>query len=75
MTRLPQVMAREVAKVLRALGFALVRQKGSHSFWRHPATQRSTIIPAHGGEDIDRSLLYEILREAGVTVEDFLESL
>lgn len=75
MTRLPQVKARELAKALRALGFALIRQKGSHSFWRHPVTLRYTIIPVHGGEDIDRSLLYEILREAGITVEDFFDAL
>ena len=75
MTRLPQVKARELIKVLKRLGFELIRQKGSHSFWRHPMTLRSTVVPVHGGEDIDRSLLYEILREAGLSEEEFLEAL
>lgn len=75
MNRLPPLKAREIIRALTVLGFEFKRQKGSHAFYSHPITGRSTIIPVHGGEDIDRSLLQAILKEAGLTPEEFLNAL
>lgn len=75
MSRLPQLKAREIVRALEALGFELVRQKGSHAFFKNQITKCTTVVPMHGGEDIDRSLLHGILREAGVSVEEFLQAL
>lgn len=75
MSRLPQCKPREVARVLVVLGFVLVRQKGSHAFFRNPKTGHTTVVPMHEGRDIDRSLLYGILREAGVSVDEFIQAL
>ena len=74
MTRLPIVAARRLEKVLLNLGFQDVRQKGSHVFYRHP-DGRATTIPHHGGRDISRPLLREILREIDVTPEQFADEL
>jgi len=75
MSRLPQLKAQQVIRALEMLGFVFVRQKGSHAFYRHPTTRKTTIVPIHGGEDIDRSLLFSILREIDVSVDEFLVSL
>lgn len=72
MSRLPQLKARDVIRALIVLGFEFRRQKGSHAFYQHSVTGRSTVVPIHGGEDIDRSLLQAILKEAGVTPEELL---
>jgi len=61
-------------KVLLALGFQIVRQKGSHVFYRHP-DGRTTTVPNHGGRDLARPLIREILREIELTPEQFREQL
>lgn len=75
MSRLPQCKPREVVRALEVLGFMLVRQKGSHAFYRNPKTGYTTVVSLHDGVDIDRSLLRGILREAGVSVEEFIQAL
>lgn len=70
-----QLKARDVVRVLTTLGFMLVRQKGSHAFYQHPITGRSTVVPIHSGEDIGRGLLRAILREAEITTKEFEENL
>lgn len=74
MTRLPVLDAKTLEKVLHNLGFARVRQKGSHVFYRHP-DGRTTTIPHHAGRDLARPLLREILRETDLTPEQLLDEL
>jgi len=53
MSKLPLLTAKELIKILLKLGFELKRQKGSHKFFQHPDS-RTTVIPDHGNEQIDR---------------------
>ena len=62
MTKLPLLTAQELTKILTTLGFELKRQKGSHMFFEHP-DGRTTIIPNHPGEVIDRGLLIKIIKK------------
>lgn len=66
--------ARDVMRVLRLLGFEEIRQSGSHVCFQH-ADGRITLVPKHGGEDIGRGLLRQILREIEFTPEQFSEYL
>lgn len=66
--------ARDIVRVLHLLGFSEMRQSGSHVFFQHP-NGRTTLVPKHGGEDIGRGLLRQILREIELTPEQFLEYL
>jgi predicted RNA binding protein YcfA (HicA-like mRNA interferase family) len=70
----PVVPYRDVDRVLVRLGFAAVRQKGSHVFYRHP-DGRATTVPHHGGRDIAPPLLRKILDDIGVTPDEFLTTL
>ena len=74
MTRLPIVDARTMEKVLLELGFTAIRRKGSHVFYRH-SDGRTTTLPHHRGRDLPRPLLFEVLREIGLTPEEFIERL
>jgi predicted RNA binding protein YcfA (HicA-like mRNA interferase family) len=74
MTKLPIVDARTMEKVLLQLGFASVRQKGSHVFYRHP-DRRTTTVPHHAGRDLARPLIRSILRDIDVTPEQYTELL
>lgn len=62
--------ARDLQKAARKLGFQMVRQKGSHTRWKHP-DGRATTIPIHGNSEIGSWLFYEILKQLGITEEDF----
>ncbi|PSB25237.1 type II toxin-antitoxin system HicA family toxin [Stenomitos frigidus] len=62
--------ASELAKVARKLGFEPVRQKGSHARWKH-ADGRATTIPVHGKAEIGSWLFHEILKQMGITEEEF----
>lgn len=74
MTRLPSLTARDVIKQLKKAGFVFDRQaKGSHEIWYNPITKRRTTIPNHPGVDIPKGTLKAIIKEAGLTVEGFLE--
>jgi predicted RNA binding protein YcfA (HicA-like mRNA interferase family) len=62
--------ARELERVASKLGFRRIRQKGSHARWHH-ADGRATTIPAHGDAEIGGWLFREILRQLGITEEEF----
>ena len=62
MTKLPLLNAKELTKILQKMGFALDRQHGSHMFFKH-SDGRTTTVPNHAGEEIDRGLLNKIIRK------------
>lgn len=62
MSKLPQITASELIKILSKIGFEILRQKGSHIFLKNK-DGRTTIIPNHPGEKIDRGLLNKILKK------------
>jgi predicted RNA binding protein YcfA (HicA-like mRNA interferase family) len=74
MTRLPALNAKTLERILFNLGFERVRQKGSHVFYRH-ADGRTTTMQHHGGRDLARPLLREILREIDFTPDELLDQL
>jgi predicted RNA binding protein YcfA (HicA-like mRNA interferase family) len=71
--KVPPLKPREVEAILTALGFTLVRQRGSHKQFRH-ADGRSTTVPFHGGRDISPTLIRQIAREIGMQADEFVTS-
>lgn len=67
---MPEAKAAELQRVARKLGFVPVRQKGSHQRWKHPGG-RATTIPIHPNTTITPPLYYEILKQLGLTEEEF----
>jgi len=71
--RLSGFRYRDVVRRLKRLAFAFDRQAaGSHEIWYNPATNRYTTIPNHPG-DLPEGTLRAILKQAGVSVEEFLK--
>ncbi len=64
--------AREVLRRLLKAGFRIVNQKGSHIKLWNPVTDRRTGVPLHPG-DLGRNLLTKIIKQAGLTVDEFLK--
>jgi predicted RNA binding protein YcfA (HicA-like mRNA interferase family) len=76
MSKLPQVSAREVSKVLTRIGFEKVSQKGSHiKFQRKRAGSTETVIvPGH--KIIKKGTLRNgILKSINLSVEEFVKLL
>jgi predicted RNA binding protein YcfA (HicA-like mRNA interferase family) len=72
MERLSGFRYREVVKRLKEFGFAFDRQAaGSHEIWFNHRTNRYTTVPNHSG-DVPEGTLHAILRQAGISTEDFL---
>ena len=75
MAKLPLMNARDVSKVLKKLGFEFKRQQGSHMFFEHP-DGRTTVIPNHPSEKVDRGLLNKILKhDIQVSREEFMKNM
>lgn len=74
MSKLPVVSAKELEKLLLKLGFQIVRQKGSHRFYKHQ-DGRYTTLPHHPGEDISRPLIRAILRQIDLDADDYIRML
>ncbi|MEK6911742.1 MAG: type II toxin-antitoxin system HicA family toxin [Candidatus Thermoplasmatota archaeon] len=70
MPRLPVVSGREAIKALSRLGFRAVRQRGSHVVMTGHG--RTVSVPLHA--ELDRGTLRAILRQANVSVEQFIEA-
>lgn len=70
MSKLPAVSAREAVKAFQKVGYNFDHQTGGHIILRHrdPPHRRLT-IPNH--PEIAKGTLRTLLRQAGLTVEQF----
>lgn len=70
MSGLPVVSGREVVNALEKIGYAFDRQRGSHIILRqqNPPHRRLT-VPDH--KEVGKGTLRAIIRQAGLTVEEF----
>jgi predicted RNA binding protein YcfA (HicA-like mRNA interferase family) len=71
MPTVPPLKPQEVTAILRRLGFAEVRQRGSDKQFRH-SDGRGTTVPFHAGREISPTLVRKIAQHIGVDVVDFL---
>jgi mRNA interferase HicA len=72
---LPLVRARQVVAALQRAGFVVHHQTGSHVVLKRASDRpRRTTVPMHAG-DVKRGTLRAILREAGISEEEFLRLL
>jgi len=69
-SRLPVLSGRQVVKALRKIGYEFDHQRGSHIVLRQtePPHRRLT-VPDH--DEIAKGTLRALLRQAGLTVEEF----
>lgn len=70
MTGLVPISAKQMIKILTRIGFKFQHQKGSHLVFRH-SNGRTTTVPMHTGEDLDRGMIRKILRDIDITLEEY----
>lgn len=71
MPKLPRVSGAEVQHALERLGFQKVRQSGSHVVMKRES--KGCVVPMHN--ELKTGTLAGVLRQAEVTLEDFIQSL
>ena len=71
MRKLVPITAYKIIKIIERIGFENVRIKGSHYFFIHPLSNKSTTIPVHSGEVLGVGMLKQILRDIDVSTEEY----
>ncbi|GBE19612.1 YcfA-like protein [archaeon BMS3Abin17] len=72
MSKLPRISGQKIVKILSKVGFNVSRQKGSHIILTKQTEtgKRGVVVPNH--KEIDKGTLLEIIRQAGLKRDEFL---
>ena len=74
MSVLPRISGREAVAALAALGYEKDRQRGSHIVLRQTEyPHRRLVVPDH--KEIAKGTLRAIIRQAGLTIDEFADLL
>ncbi|MDB9457836.1 type II toxin-antitoxin system HicA family toxin [Dolichospermum circinale CS-1225] len=75
MPKLPRISSKEAIRALERLGFEQVRQTGSHVVIKKETEdgEIGCVVPVH--RELKVGTLSGILKQAQVTVEEFIDSL
>lgn len=73
MSKLPRISGAACIKALEKIGFRVVRQKGSHIVIRRDNPFAQPVVPNH--KELAPGTLRRIIRDAGLTVDEFIELL
>lgn len=71
MTRLPRVTGPEALRAVKRDNWQEVRTRGSHVHLTHPSKPGRVTIPLHSGKIIPPDILSLILKQAGLTADEF----
>lgn len=69
MNGLPRISGKTCVKALKKAGFYFKRQHGSHIILRRDDPYAQAVVPDH--KELDRGTLRSIIRQAGLSVEEF----
>jgi predicted RNA binding protein YcfA (HicA-like mRNA interferase family) len=69
MSNLPRISGRTCVKALAAAGFIVLRQHGSHLILRRQEPFTQVVVPDH--LELDRGTLRAIMRQTGMTIDQF----
>lgn len=75
MSELPSVTGMEAIAVFEKHGFAVVRVSGSHHIMKRDGHRFVVSVPVHGHKPLKKGTLRGLINGAGLTVEEFVESL
>jgi predicted RNA binding protein YcfA (HicA-like mRNA interferase family) len=73
--KLPVVSGRQVIRILERIGYQIVRQKGSHIRLRDENDPEHLPITVPDHRTLKPGLLRQILRDANLTVDEFVDLL
>lgn len=75
MPKVPIINGAKLIKVLKKNGFVLNRIRSSHHILIHQEKQITVSVPVHKGTTLGRGITMAIIKDAGITTEEFLRLL
>lgn len=69
MSKLPRVTGKDCIKALLKAGFYFKRQEGSHIILRKDDPFSQLVVPNH--KELDRGTLRAIIRQSGLSIDEF----
>ncbi len=73
MSKLKELRYDEIVKRLQRLGFRFYRHgKGSHELWVRDVDGKAVPVPRHEGKPVRKDTVRAIIREIGVSVDEFM---
>ena len=75
MSKVPSENYERIVAALKRLGFAVVRQRGSHIRLEKQLADRQIRITVPAHRPVKRSTLSHIIKQAEVAIDDFLAAL
>lgn len=73
MSFLPRISGRECIAALQKADFITIRQSGSHVVLKRSAPFAQLVVPDH--KELDTGTLRAIIRQSGLSVDEFLKLL
>lgn len=69
MSELPRISGHDAVRAFGHAGFEMVRQRGSHAILKKEAHPLLLSVPLH--DELKRGTLRRLIRDSGLTVEEF----
>lgn len=62
---------KKLISLLEKKGFEFRRITGSHHIYFHRELKRTVVVPMHGNKDIPKGTFMSILKQAGISKDEF----
>jgi predicted RNA binding protein YcfA (HicA-like mRNA interferase family) len=72
-SKLPRISGQDCVKALKKIGFYQKRRESSHIILRRDEPFAQVVVPDH--QELARGTLRSIIREAGLSVDEFIDLL
>ena len=73
MSRLAPYKGEEVVKAFQRAGWKIARQRSSHIILEMEGHKATLSVPVHKGKNVKRGTLRDLIKDARMTVDEFLE--
>ncbi|MBS3984294.1 MAG: type II toxin-antitoxin system HicA family toxin [Selenomonadales bacterium] len=73
MASLPVLSGEEAVRVFKALGWGIARQRGSHIIMTKEGEIATLSVPDH--KELAKGTLRKLLRDANLTVDEFVDAI
>ncbi|MGD9826215.1 type II toxin-antitoxin system HicA family toxin [Desulfobacter sp.] len=75
MSRLGSYTGTVIVQAFQKAGWSISRQKGSHVAMEKPGQEATLSVPVHKGKEVKRGTLRDLIKDAGMTVDEFVSNL
>ena len=73
MSRLGSYRGEEVVRAFQRAGWKITRQRSSHIILEKEVHEATLSVPVHKGKNVKRGTLRDLIKDARMTVDEFIE--